>query len=106
MSKLTITTQHNVPINHRARQISSSDFSKFAYILAADESNLRHLQGLERRLRERESSDYADNTAEVKLWGSYLPGNRPIADPYYDNEVSHLLCGIMPSKSTDSAGWF
>ncbi|KIM85126.1 hypothetical protein PILCRDRAFT_817107 [Piloderma croceum F 1598] len=89
----TVSTcvKHNVPINHRARQINSSDFTKFAYILAADESNLRHLQGLERRLREQESSD-ANNTAEVKLWGSYLPGNRPIADPYYDSEDGFEAC--------------
>jgi protein-tyrosine-phosphatase len=81
--------QHNVSIKHKARTITTSDFTKFTYILAADGSNLRHLQDMERRLREQESS----STAEVKLWGSYLPGNKPITDPYYiDTEASTSSC--------------
>jgi protein-tyrosine-phosphatase len=82
--------QHNVQINHRACHIITNDFTKFDYILAADESNLRHVQGMERRLRE---EDPSNSIAEVKLWGSYLPGNKPIADPYYiDTEVSASSC--------------
>jgi len=82
--------KHNVPINHTARQITPSDFTKFTHILAADGSNLRHLEGIERRLREQEPSN---STAEVKLWGSYLPGDKPIADPYYvDTEDGFKTC--------------
>ncbi|KAK7059138.1 Low molecular weight phosphotyrosine protein phosphatase [Paramarasmius palmivorus] len=63
---------HGVPISHQARKISTSDFTKFTHILAADGSNLRDLERIKPR----------DATAEVKLWGSYL-NNEPIGDPYY-----------------------
>jgi len=82
--------KHNLPINHRARQITFPDFTNFTYILAADGSNLRRLQDLERQLK---GKDPSSSTAEVKLWGSYLPGNKPIADPYYvDTEAGFEIC--------------
>ncbi|THV05988.1 phosphotyrosine protein phosphatase [Dendrothele bispora CBS 962.96] len=64
--------KHGIPIDHSARQISSSDFTEFTHILAADENNLRNLNGVKPK----------NATAEVKLFGSYLD-NKPIADPYY-----------------------
>ncbi|KAG8219692.1 phosphotyrosine protein phosphatase I superfamily [Butyriboletus roseoflavus] len=70
----TISTckKHNIPIDHSARQVKDADFSKFQYILAADESNLRNLMAKKPR----------EGTATVRLWGSYL-ANKPISDPYY-----------------------
>ncbi|KAE9408242.1 phosphotyrosine protein phosphatase [Gymnopus androsaceus JB14] len=70
----TVSTckKHNVPINHSARQIQTSDFTEFTHILAADESNLRNLERIKPK----------NTTAEVQLWGSYLD-NKPIPDPYY-----------------------
>ncbi|KAG2748804.1 phosphotyrosine protein phosphatase [Suillus brevipes Sb2] len=65
----------DVPISHSARQVRGSDFTSFDYILAADGSNLR---ALERHVGHSEGSK-----ATVKLWGSYLPDNKPIPDPYY-----------------------
>jgi protein-tyrosine-phosphatase len=70
--------QHRVLINHKARQISTSDFTKFTYILASDESNLRNLERIKP----------SDSTADIRLWGSFLD-NRPIPDPYYGGMVSH-----------------
>ncbi|KAF8745124.1 hypothetical protein AX14_010587 [Amanita brunnescens Koide BX004] len=64
--------ENDVPISHQARQISTSDFTKFSHILAADESNLRNLERIKPQ----------DSTAQVQLWGSYLDG-KPIPDPYY-----------------------
>ncbi|KAJ2921144.1 hypothetical protein H1R20_g15950, partial [Candolleomyces eurysporus] len=64
--------KHGVPINSYARQVATSDFTKFTHILASDENNLRHL----------ESIKPANATASVRLWGSYLDG-KPIPDPYY-----------------------
>lgn len=72
--------QKNVPISHSARQVRASDFTSFDYILAADGSNLR---ALERHVGHSEGSK-----ATVKLWGSYLPDNKPIPDPYYGGLVS------------------
>ncbi|KAJ3891872.1 phosphotyrosine protein phosphatase [Lentinula edodes] len=64
--------RHNIPIEHSARQIQTSDFTQFTHILAADDSNLRNLERVKPK----------NATAEVCLWGSYLD-NKPIADPYY-----------------------
>ena len=70
--------QHKVPINHEARQISESDFTRFTHILASDGSNLRHLERIKP----------SNSTADIQLWGSFLD-NRPIPDPYYGGMVSH-----------------
>lgn len=72
--------QHNIPIDHSARQVKEADFSKFQYILAADESNLHNLIAKKPR----------EGTATVRLWGSYLD-NKPISDPYYGNIVRFSL---------------
>lgn len=72
--------QHNIPIDHSARQVKEVDFSKFQYILAADESNLRNLIAKKSR----------EGTATVRLWGSYLD-NQPISDPYYGDIVRFSL---------------
>ena len=76
--------QNNVPITHSARQVHARDFSSFDYILAADGSNLRSL--------ERHVGRSEESKATVKLWGSYLPDNKPIQDPYYGGLVSWFLC--------------
>jgi len=72
--------QNNIPISHSARQVRASDFSSFDYILAADGSNLRAL--------ERHVGLSEESKATVRLWGSYLPDNKPIQDPYYGGLVS------------------
>jgi len=69
---VAVCKKHNVPIDSTARQVKTSDFIHFTHILAADESNLRHLNNMKP----------ANTTAEVRLWGSYLD-NKPIPDPYY-----------------------
>lgn len=66
--------KHNVPVNHRARQIRQSDFDNFDYILCMDESNLEDLK------------DMAPKNAKkkIQLFGEYDPkGERIIRDPYY-----------------------
>jgi len=79
----TISTcaKHNIPINHSARQAEGADFSKFQYILAADESNLRNLM----------AKKPEEGTATVRLWGSYLD-NKPISDPYYGDITAFERC--------------
>jgi low molecular weight phosphotyrosine protein phosphatase len=71
----TISTckKYKIPISHSARQVKKADFSKFQYILAADESNLRNLL----------AKKPTEGTATVRLWGSYTLDNEPISDPYY-----------------------
>lgn len=72
--------QHNIPIDHSARQVKEADFTGFQYILAADESNLRNLMAMKPR----------EGTATVRLWGSYLD-NKPIPDPYYGDTVRFFV---------------
>ncbi|KAI6108460.1 phosphotyrosine protein phosphatase I superfamily [Pisolithus croceorrhizus] len=73
--------EHNIPVNHLARQVEQSDFKDFQYILAADESNLRNLEAVRPR----------SSTAELRLWGSYLD-NKPIPDPYYGGITGFQRC--------------
>jgi len=69
---VAVCKKHDVPIDSQARQIATSDFTRFTHILAADENNLRNLENIKP----------SNATAEVRLWGSYLDG-KPIPDPYY-----------------------
>ena len=59
----------------RGRQVEPADFSRFDYILAMDEDNLRELE----RLRPKHAR------AELKLFMEYAPeaGSREVPDPYY-----------------------
>ncbi|KAF9527805.1 phosphotyrosine protein phosphatase I superfamily [Crepidotus variabilis] len=69
---VAVCRKNKVPIDSLARQVATSDFINFTYILASDENNLRNLE----RIRP------SNGTATVRLWGSYLD-NKPIPDPYY-----------------------
>lgn len=72
--------KHNVPVNHRAQQIFPHHFTKFDYILAMDESNLRNLE----RLRPKNS------TARLQLFGDYRGDSkfrRIVDDPYYGGDA-------------------
>ena len=73
-------SQHQVPIQHAARQVTEEDYRRFTHILAADEANLRSLEQKKPR----------DATAEIRLWGSYLD-NKPIQDPYYGGTVRRSM---------------
>jgi protein-tyrosine phosphatase len=59
----------------RGRQVEPADFSRFDYILAMDENNLRELE----QLRPRHAR------AKLKLFMDYAPeeGSREVPDPYY-----------------------
>jgi len=73
----TIATckKHKIPISHRSRKLSPSDFTEFTHILASDSNNLRDIKRV-----------MPDNsTADIRLWGSYLDG-KSIPDPYYDSD--------------------
>ncbi len=84
--------QHNVPISHKAQQISEEHFTEFDYILASDKNNLSDLSYVKP----------ADATAVVRLWGSY-DDNRAIRDPYYGGHVSHFFLGSALSMRSDSS---
>jgi len=81
---IAVCSTNNVPISHSARQVRARDFSSFDYILAADASNLRSL--------ERHAGRSEESKAAVKLWGSYLPDNKPIQDPYYGGLDGFTKC--------------
>lgn len=71
--------KHNVPVNHKAQQIFPHHFTKFDYILAMDESNLRNLNQLKPR----------NSQAKVALFGDYRGDSqfkRIVDDPYYGGD--------------------
>ncbi|KAF9352226.1 hypothetical protein BGX26_009911 [Mortierella sp. AD094] len=66
--------KNGVPMKHRARQVSTEDFTKFDYILCMDEENLRDLKDMAPK----------GHKSTVKMFGTYDPkGDRIIKDPYY-----------------------
>lgn len=86
-----IVVQFEVPLKHRARQITKNDFTKFTHIVAADANNLRAI------LRVKPST----STANISMWGAYLDHEEEISDPYYGGIVSryrqlNATCHITP----------
>ena len=72
----TCMKTYNVSMDHRARQITTDDFTKFKWIFGMDEQNIKDIK------RAAPSS----HNAHIELLGDYDPqGERIIRDPYYDN---------------------
>ncbi len=70
--------KYNVPINHRARQISPDDFNKYDYIVAMDRSNLRNIQDMQKKVP-------VATKSKVLLMRSFDPQlpEGEVPDPYY-----------------------
>lgn len=67
--------------DQRARQVQTSDFSHFEYIVAMDDENLADLARFHPQARER-----------ARLLLSYAPGApaREVPDPYYSGGFDHV----------------
>ncbi|KAI8892581.1 phosphotyrosine protein phosphatase I superfamily [Globomyces pollinis-pini] len=87
--------RNGVPVDHRARQLTLSDFEKFEWILVMDDSNYRDVKG---RLPK-------NSQAQVRLFGDFDPENEGfIKDPYYGgaegfqrnfNQVTRCSLGFL-----------
>lgn len=82
---LRVLKAHNIAYNGRARQIVRADLGNFHYILAMDNSNLRHLLSMQ--------TDPA--RAEVQLFLHYahkagLVDVQEVPDPYYDGRFEYV----------------
>lgn len=82
--------KHNLPLNHRGRQVNRTDFREFDYIIAMDEHNLRNLNNLKTR--------YGYEDKEIYLMRDFVKGTEglPVPDPYYGDEdgfeeIYHIL---------------
>ncbi|KAI5853158.1 phosphotyrosine protein phosphatase I superfamily [Morchella snyderi] len=74
---LQILAKNSIRLDHLARQLQTSDFKNFDYILAMDNSNLRDINRIKPK----------DSTAKVRLFGHY--GSRrdeQVEDPYYGGQ--------------------
>jgi len=74
-----VARRHGIDIgSYRARQVTSADFSRFAYVIALDEENLANLIALR---------PYGA-PAHIALLLDYVPGREgePVADPYFGDD--------------------
>ncbi|KAJ3268647.1 hypothetical protein HDV01_002501, partial [Terramyces sp. JEL0728] len=66
--------RNGVPVNHKARQLTKSDFTNFDYILVMDHDNKEDVQSVKPQ----------NCTAKICLFGEFDPENDlVIKDPYY-----------------------
>ena len=67
--------ENEVPISHKARQLSVNDFYKFDHIIAMDRANLSDIMDLKP----------ADAISEIKLMRDFDPekGGADVPDPYF-----------------------
>ncbi|EDK37187.1 hypothetical protein PGUG_01285 [Meyerozyma guilliermondii ATCC 6260] len=68
--------KHGVPVNHSAQQITSSEFKKFDYVIAMDNSNKEDLLHMKPR----------NSNAKVALFGEWRTDEsfgKIVVDPYY-----------------------
>lgn len=76
---------HEVPIKHRAQQITSASFADFDYVLCMDHSNLKNLKRIQP----------ADSKAKLALFGEWKEDStfsRIIDDPYYGGNDGFEVC--------------
>jgi protein-tyrosine phosphatase len=73
-------SRHNLPLNHRARQVNRTDFRDFDYLLAMDDNNLRNLTTMKVR--------YGFEDKEIHLMRDFVAEwqGLPVPDPYYGGE--------------------
>lgn len=69
---------NGLQLNHQARQLDTSDFSSFHYILAMDESNLDNIKRL----------DGWENHENIHLMRAFDPQgyNKAVPDPYFGGD--------------------
>lgn len=70
-----VAEKNGIILTHRARQVRKEDFKEFDYILAADKSNLQHLQNLQ--------SQVLHSKAQLHLIRDWEGKNLEVPDPYY-----------------------
>ncbi len=72
--------RHNLPLNHRARQVNRTDFRDFDYLLAMDDNNRRNLTNMKVR--------YGFGDKEIHLMRDFVAETQglPVPDPYYGGE--------------------
>lgn len=82
-----VAEKNGIILTHRARQVRKEDFKEFDYILAADKSNLQHLQNLQ--------SQVSYSKARLHLIRDWEGKNLEVPDPYYgsmkDFEQGYVL---------------
>lgn len=74
---VNVMKRHNIPMDHKARQLTKEDFNQFDYIFGMDHENISDIKA-------RAPKTY---TAKIELFGSYDPKKELIIrDPYYDDD--------------------
>ena len=73
--------RRNINILSRARQVNSTDFDKFNYILAMDDSNFRNIQDLKNRAA-------STNFASIKKIQDFRSvfNEQEVPDPYFGGD--------------------
>ncbi|XP_042237825.1 low molecular weight phosphotyrosine protein phosphatase-like [Homarus americanus] len=74
---VSVMKRHNIPMKHKARQLTKADFVHYDYIFGMDHDNISDIKA-------RAPKTY---TARIELFGSYdLKKELIIRDPYYDDD--------------------
>jgi protein-tyrosine phosphatase len=84
---LSVLHRHGIEYNGRARQIASSDFDRFDYILAMDASNLADL----RRMMPEGS---ASSVRRFLEFADSVP-KRDVPDPYYNGRFEEVYALVQ-----------
>jgi protein-tyrosine-phosphatase len=95
---LIICRQNQVPIYHKARQISEQDFAYFDLLIAMDESNFLHLNKLadQRRLR-------SDHIHMMREFDKHMDTIN-VADPWFGDLSGFETCYATLKDSCEA--WF
>ncbi|PUU74976.1 phosphotyrosine protein phosphatase I superfamily [Tuber borchii] len=75
---IQLLAKHGIHTSHLARQLATSDFNDFDYILAMDDANLRDIT----------SAQPKGSKAKVMLFGNFGDNKREqVQDPYYGGQA-------------------
>ncbi|KAG7160089.1 Low molecular weight phosphotyrosine protein phosphatase-like, partial [Homarus americanus] len=79
---VSVMKRHNIPMKHKARQLTKADFVHYDYIFGMDHDNISDIKA-------RAPKTY---TARIELFGSYdLKKELIIRDPYYVSCMSFSI---------------
>jgi protein-tyrosine-phosphatase len=93
---IQVLKNHNISIEHSARQLVPSDFDSFDYIIAMDKKNLadiKHSQSVGKK---------NDSSAKITLLSAFgLDNEYEVEDPYYGNMETFEELYYVLDKLTD-----
>lgn len=90
LRSIQVAQNHNIPIDHKARQFKSSDYENFDYVIALDQNNYNDIIQV--------TGSKHKNLFLLRKFDSESNGDTDVPDPYYGGIDGFQNIYIMMSR--------